>query len=68
MRVMHTKPPKERPILMPQVHVPRWMKARVEVAVKKRLRDSSDPNWCKADWMREAFAEKLERELGPMGD
>lgn len=47
---------------MPQVNVPQWMVQKIEVAVKRRQHD--DPGFKKSNWAREAFAEKLKRELG----
>lgn len=63
---MRKKPPKERPTLLPQFHAPDWMIRRVAAAVRKAQSESADPNYCKADWMREAVREKLDRDLGPM--
>lgn len=63
-----SKKPKSGPyvapsVLMPQVLVKQWVVDRVEVAVK--LRQKTEPmRFSKADWMREAYTEKLERELG----
>lgn len=54
------------PLLMPQVHVEEWLVRRVDVAVK--LRQKTNPKFSKADWQREAYGEKLDRELGKMGD
>jgi hypothetical protein len=52
--------------LMPQVHVKEWMLRRVEVALARRR--EQNPKFSKADWQREAYAEKLDRELGPLSE
>lgn len=52
--------------MMPQVHCDTWMVERVERAVKRRQQHGV--RFTKADWQREAFREKLDRELGPMKD
>lgn len=47
---------------MPQVNVTQAMLRRIEVAVK--LRQVDEPGFKKSSWAREAFSEKLKRELG----
>lgn len=51
-------------VFFPKFHTWEWMYRRAQVAVSKR--QEAEPKFFLSDWLREAVAEKLEREMGPV--